>query len=120
MPAKKTTTAKERYHIKIVEYFGNPDNEPPTREFLAVSVLGLKHGTQLYQHFTPDEIYEMEREGLEIRRKKYAGALAKIDKGMLEIAAKDPQAAKLMYQRFEGWSEKQQVENTHKILVEID
>ncbi len=100
--------AKERHKYKILEYIANPDNEVPSREQLAFAC-GIKRVT-LYMHFTPDELHSLEVEGLEMRRKKYAPQLAKVDMALLERGASgDPQAAKLCYQRFEGWSEKQQI-----------
>jgi len=101
--------AKEKHKRKILEYLANPDNEIPYREGLA-SICGIKRNT-LYLHFTPDELSDLEAEGLEMRRKKYAPQLSKVDKALLEQAASgDPKAAKLVYQRFEGWSEKQIVD----------
>jgi len=101
--------AKEKHKRKILEYLANPDNEIPHRERLAY-ICGIKRNT-LYLHFTPNELTELETEGLEMRRKKYAPKLSKVDNAILEKAASgDPHAAKLVYQRFEGWSEKQQVD----------
>jgi len=70
-------------------------------------VLGIKR-TTLYHHFTPAELSEIEKEGLDARRTKYASLIAHVDQGLLKRAKEgDPQAAKLIYQRFEDWTEKQ-------------
>lgn len=109
---KKPMTAKERHKKTILEYLANPNNEMPRREDLA-SVCGLKRGS-LYFHFSPEELSEFEAQGLEMRRRKYAPRLSKVDIAILDRAASgDPQAAKLAYQRFEGWSEKQQVDHSN-------
>jgi len=92
----------------LIEYLSNPDNKPVSRKKLSTDVLGFSEGTVLYQIFSPDELKDIEFEALELRRKCYAAQLAKVDTGLLAKAATgDPAAAKLAYQRFEGWSEKQ-------------
>ena len=91
---------------KLLEYLGNPANEILTRDKLATEVLGFAFGPSLYEVFTPDELYEIDREALELRRKRYAMQLAAVDCGILASARKgDAAAAKLAYQRLEGWRE---------------
>lgn len=103
--------AKERHKLKILEYLANPENDVPNREGLAY-ICGIKK-CALYVNFTPAELSDLEAEGLKRRREKYAAKLAKVDIAVLNRAAEgDSHAAKLAYQRFEGWSEKQQVDNT--------
>lgn len=115
---RKLMQAKQKHKRKILEYLANPDNEIPCREELA-SVCGIKRVT-LYFHFTPDELSELETEGLEMRRKKYAPRLSKVDIALLERAASgDPQAAKLAYQRFEGWQEKAGLEVGGTLKIEV-
>ena len=107
------TTAQIRAKDKLLRYFSNPDNPPLNRSALSTQVLGYKREEEIHRLFTPCQIAEIEREGLELRRQKYAGALAKVDAGMLAAAAAgDAQAAKLCYQKFEAWSEKQIREHT--------
>ena len=66
-------------------------------------------------------IHQMEREALELRRRKYASQLAKIDRSVLSAAAEgDIAAARLAYQRFEGWSEKRLQEHSGKDGKPID
>lgn len=111
--------AKEKHKTRMLAYLANPDNEMPNREQMA-SIIGIKK-TTLYLHFTPDELSEIETEGLNQRRKKYAPRLTKVDNAILDKAAEgDPNAAKLVYQRFEGWSEKKQheVSGSPTIIVE--
>jgi len=110
--------AKETHRRKILEYLSNPDNDIPTRTDLA-SAIGLKRAT-LYQNFTPDELTELEGEALAMRRERYAPLISKVDKAVLARAADgDPNAAKLAYQRFEGWSEKQRLDVKHGLDAEI-
>ena len=101
----------------IIKYLSNPENDFPNRVTLATDVLGLANSQQLYATFTTEEIQEMENQGLEIRRSKYAPELAKVDKAMLKEAGEgDSKAAKLCYQRFEGWSEKKEIELSEKVV----
>lgn len=103
--------AKDKHRLTIIEYIGNPSNDFPNRETIATEVLGFSLRQQLYNTFTVDELSEMEAEGLELRRKKYAPELSKVDTAMLKAAGEgDSKAAKLCYQRFEGWSEKKGLE----------
>lgn len=112
--------AKERHRQKIIEYIGNPENELCSRSSLSVTVLGFKNERSIYRHFTPDELSEIEKEGIDLRRTKYAVEIGKVDKGLLQKAqAGDPQAAKLVYQRFEGWSEKQEIDSKIDTVIEI-
>lgn len=107
--------AKDRHKDKLLNYLGNPSNEFPTREFMALRVLGIAIAT-FYKHFTPDDLSEIEKQALQIRRKKYAPDLAKTDRALLKNASDNGGASecKLVYQRFDGWSEKQIKEHTGK------
>jgi hypothetical protein len=97
---------KEKRRLQIIEYIGDPTNEPPTRSQLAKAI-GYKSLQGLYAAFTAAELSEIDKEALELRRTKYAADLAKIDDAVLRQAkAGDHQCAKLAYQRFEQWSER--------------
>ena len=99
--------SKTAHRTKLVEYLADPSNPILSRAELATQVLGFKYPQQIHIAFTAAELNEIEREALAIRRGKYASALARVDAGLLKKAAEgDPAAAKLVYQRFEGWSEK--------------
>ena len=90
----------------LLRYLGNPENEFLTREKLATQVLGYKNPEAIYDAFTPDELTEINRQALEMRRKKYAPHIAAIDYALLKRAKEgDVQAIKLVFQRFEGWAE---------------
>ena len=107
-------SAKDRHKAKLIEFISDPENESPNRNEMA-AILKLNIRT-LYNHFTPDELHNIEKEGLEERRKKYAPLLSKADKALLDRAASgDPQACKLAYQRFEGWSERQIIDASVKV-----
>jgi len=96
---------KEIQRHKLLEYLSNPENEPLSRSGMAQKALGYKDSKSLYKLFTPDELAEIEGEALKLRRKVYAGMLAKVDMALLRRAAEgEPLAAKLAYQRFEGWA----------------
>lgn len=119
--ADRKQTKREQHRAKLLEYCGNPENEFPDRTEMAVNVLGFKSRASLYHSFTPDELCEIEREALEIRRKKYNPEIAKVDRALLKKAREgDTQAAKLIYQRFEGWSEKQIREHTGSVSANIN
>lgn len=108
-------TTKDRHRAKLIEYCGNPENDFPNRSAMSTMVLGFKDIGSMYRHFSPDELCEIEREALDIRRTKYNPEIAKVDKALFKKAASgDTPAAKLIYQRFECWSEKQIREHTGK------
>jgi len=78
--------------------------------------------SRIYRYFTPEELTEIEVQALAIRRRKYSLMLAKVDDGVLKRGAEgDPQAAKLAYQRFEGWepSEKKKIDVTGEIRAQV-
>lgn len=107
-------TAKERHKVKLLEYLGNPDNPFLNRSELAEKVLKIKRRT-FYDHFTPADLSEIEKEALEIRRGKYAAGIARVDRAMIDAAASgDSQAAKLIYQKFENWAPSTRQEHTGK------
>lgn len=110
---------KEKHEQSLLEYLASPDNEWLNREDLASNVCGVTKQT-LYNHFTPEELQAIEAKALELRRTQYAVHLSKVDKSLLISAAKgDTAAAKLAYQRFEGWSEKQKHEIDADLKVAI-
>ena len=105
-----TLPAKQKHKTKLLEYLSNPDNDFPTREVMSIDVLGFKQRQQIHKVFSPEELQAIEQEALENRRRKYASQIAQVDSALMERAKKgDPQAIKLVYQRFEGWSEKHEL-----------
>lgn len=112
--------AKDRHKAKLLEYLGNPDNNFLSKGKLSTEVLGFAKEQGIHNVFTAAELEDIEREALEIRRTKYAKFIAAADKGLLERAKKgDPTAVKLVYQRFEGWSEKVKEEVEGSLTVKI-
>lgn len=106
-------SAKDRHQQVLLDYLSNPDNRFPSRGVLSLDILGFKQTQQLYKIFTLEELAEIERQALEMRRKRCASYLARVDRALLKKAATgDVQASKLAYQRFEGWSEKHRVDAT--------
>lgn len=113
---------RDRQRIKLLEYLGNPENDYLTRSAMSTKVLGYKREEAIYRVFTPEEISAIEAEGLEIRRKKYASQIASVDNALMKRAREgDPQACKLVYQRFENWSESKNLNVDSKLrLVALD
>lgn len=112
---------KARKRQKMIEFIGDPSNQIPSRCRLA-EALGYRSNGGLYRAFRPSELDEIEAKGLELRRRGYSMALAKVDDGLLRRAADgDPAAAKLAYMRFEGWepSEKKKIDVTGEIRAQV-
>ena len=87
---------------------------------LSTEVLGFSQENQIHKVFTPDQIHEIEMEALELRRKKYSRLVNLVDLALLKKAADgDVQAAKLVYQRFENWSERHRIEQDNEITIEV-
>lgn len=113
-------TTKAQHRLTLIEYLGNPDNPYPSRADMSIKIMGRKTRDAIYKYFTPMELCEIEKEALEIRRGKYAPRIAVIDAALMDKAAGgDTAAAKLVYQRMEGWSEKIQTESKADITIEI-
>jgi len=110
----KKKTAKDRARDKLLQYLGNPENEWLPRIKLSTEVLGYTTTTAIHNMFTADELCEIDNEALALRRKKYASRISEVDRGMLSKALVDPQAARLIYQRFEDWAPRQRTEVTGK------
>ena len=105
-PKDKRIPKKVEHRQKLLEYLGNPSNKMLDRQELSTVVLGFAHASTIHQVFTPDELYEIYDEALRIRRSRYAASLSDIDLALMASAKKgDAQAAKLVYQRLEGWRE---------------
>jgi len=107
MDTQGWTKAKILKYHKLLKYLSNPDNAEVGVEFLACEVLGYKQRNTIYSAFKCEELTEIYDEGLALCRKQCARLLRSVDLGMLKQgAAGNPAAAKLVYQRIEGWSEK--------------
>jgi hypothetical protein len=107
MSRKKDTPKKKDNYDKLLAYLSDPSHGMLDRAEWSTLILGYKQAHSIYSHFSSDELNQIEWEALEIRRKRYASELSKVDKGVLEKAASgDSAAAKLAYQKFEGWNEK--------------
>jgi hypothetical protein len=118
MSQKTGVPIKEANKLKMLEYLGNPDNEWLDRSGVAKQVLGYKNPQPLWRQFSLSELVEIEREALDLRRGKYARHLAHVDHGLLKAAkAGDARAAKLVYQRFENWSEKTEVKHSGSVEI---
>ena len=107
----KSDSRKEANRLKLLNHLGNPANEWPTRVFMNDFVLGyIKSKQYIYKIFTLEELHGIEQEALAMRRTKYSGGIALVDRALLKAAIEgDVAAAKLCYQRFEDWGEKKEI-----------
>jgi hypothetical protein len=98
---------KRKFTNKLLDYLGNSENKPVKSRTEYQQILKIKSPNYLLRIFSDDELSDIEKKGLELRRLQYSNKLALVDDSLLEKAAegKAPEA-KLAYQRFEGWSEK--------------
>lgn len=97
------TTRREMHRQHIVEYLSDPDNEWLSRTDIALNVCNYKQAHAIYRIFTPTELDELEREALEIRKKRSAGRRAKVYDAMYNSAlGGDVQAQKAYLDRMEG------------------
>ena len=118
----RTEKTKEAHRLTLIEYLSNPDNAFLNRTHLSTVALGFTQGSVIYQVFTPAELTEIEDEALEARRKRYAAKLAKVDEAVLRRAASEcgtAADAKLAFQRYENWSEKNTLKIDGPILQQI-
>jgi len=129
MPLLKSTEKEHKRDVLkakkrqiLIEYLSNPENEPLPRCRLATQVLKYRQHSGMYVLFTPVELCQVEAEALDLRRKRFAMALMRVDDALLRRAAEgDPQACKLVYMRFEGWepSERKRVDVTSEIRAQV-
>lgn len=129
MPDLKSTKREQKRDVLkakkrqlLIEYLSDPDNEPLPRCRLATQVLKYHQHSGMYVLFTPAELDQIEAEALDIRRKRFALQLMKVDQGLLRRAAEgDPTACRLVYQRFEGWEpgERRKIDLTGEIRAQV-
>jgi hypothetical protein len=104
----KKLTAKKRIRMQIVEYLSDPNNAFFPWARLCTEVFHYKSSRYFYKLFTPEERRKIEQEALAERRKSFSRISAAVDHGLARKAMSgEVAAAKLWYQRIEGWSEKQ-------------
>jgi hypothetical protein len=119
---KRLGGAKKRHRAVLLAYLSNADNPIITSRKDYLKILGLSVGSPGYiNHIFPrDELSDIETEGLARRRRAYSPRLAMVDDGLLAKAAEGNAAeAKLVYQRFEGWSDKNQDDSNARPMVVI-
>lgn len=115
---------------RVIDYLGDPDNDvsvsdEPGAPRLWDSYAHISHvfgykGNRISQTFTKQSLYEIEKEALELRRKRFAKDMKRIDDSLLTRAiGGDVAAIKLAYQRFEGWSEKTTLSGDRENPVEL-
>lgn len=114
---KVTQVRKDQARKLLIYALADPDKDYPCREDYASQILGVSV-PRLYQLFSGYELDKIEAEALEARRKRYSRHLSHVDRGMLAAGAEgNANAAKLCYQRFEGWLERSQQD--HNVNVNI-
>jgi len=119
---QKRDVLKAKKRQVLIEYLSDPDNEPLPRCRLATQVLKYHQHSGMYVLFTPAELGQIEAEALDIRRKRFALALMRVDDALLRRAAEgDPTACRLVYQRFEGWepSVRKRVDVTAELRAQV-
>jgi len=119
---QKRDVLKTKKRQVLIEYLSDPDNEPLPRCRLATQVLKYHQHSGMYALFSPAELDQIEAEALDLRRRRFALALMRVDDGLLRRAAEgDPQAAKLCYQKFENWSpnERRQIDLTSELKIAV-
>lgn len=111
---KKTAilSAKSMHAETLIRFLSNPANEWPTKEQMSLKVLGMQSKIYVNKTWSPAEFQtDIAAPALKLRRSRYAAQLSRVDQALFEQAeAGNIQAAKLIYQRFEGWKEGQEVE----------
>jgi len=117
----KKQSAKGVAREKLIIYLSDPNNKHLTRAQLAKTVLGCRNANTIHNKFTAAELNEIEIEALDIKRKRYAGHISKIDDGLIKRAMSgDVNAAKLAYQRFENWAPSKELKLKADMKVNID
>lgn len=98
--------AKQRARLKILEYIGDPENDFPNRGAIAKKICGYSDHRQLYKVFTVSELDQLEKEGMEIRRRRSTRIVARVDQAIIKQAMQgDVRAARLVFAKLEGWTE---------------
>lgn len=97
------SSAKERHIVNMVKYLGNPEKDWPTRVELALEVCKYKDANSIYKTFTPEELSEIEKKGLALRKEQTSGQRAIVYQSLFNEARKgNVQAAKEFLDRTEG------------------
>ena len=113
--------AQDKHRQTLIEYLRDPSNEWLTREKLATTVLGYSKAASMWAVFSPSELDEIELEAIEQRRRRYTGKLSKVDAALIQRAIEtgDPAAARLIFSRFEGWTEKTRIEADNRLTIQV-
>jgi len=96
-------TAKDKHRLKMVLYWGNPNNEFIDRQTMFTDVLKIKSAS-FYQHFSVEELFEIEGEAAQMRRDRSARQRTNVLKSLYKTAIDDSSvpAAKEFLDRTEG------------------
>ena len=76
--------AKQRHRAKLLRYLGDPEKTFPPR--MAYSKILCISTVSVYNHFSPDELTEIENEALELRKKRTARQRGNILNALYERA----------------------------------
>ena len=105
---------------KLLAFFSDPDAPKLLRSAWSKEILGYKNEVQIYKFFSPDDLNEIEWEALEVRRKRYAPKMTEVDRAMIkEASAGNAKAAELCYKKFEGMTDKKEVDLKASIKIEV-
>lgn len=95
-------SAKEKHKKRMLDFWGNPENDFITRIAMHTDVLKIS-GPTFYAHFTPAEIQEIENEAFEERKKNSTKIRSEIYKALAAEAKKgNVKAAQEFLNRTEG------------------
>lgn len=112
-------TAKIKFKQHLLSHLSDPANIWLDRKEWATKILGKRNKQSLWRHFTSEELFELEREAVDIRRQRLAATSAKVDDALFRKAIEtgDPAACRLFYSRHEGWNEKASIKIDGKLTV---
>jgi hypothetical protein len=105
---------------KLLAFFSNPDAPKLPRSAWSTKILGYKNEVQIYKFFSPYDLNEIEWEALEMRRKRYASKMTEVDRAMIkEASSGNAKAAELCYKKFEGMTDKKEIDLKAQIKIEV-
>jgi len=100
--SKDSLTAKDKHKMKMLKYWGDPENDFINRSRMHKEILGIT-GFTFYKHFTPDEISEIEYDAVELRKKASSPQRARLYKALYkEAKTGNVKAIKEFLDRVEG------------------
>ena len=94
---------KEQHRAKLLDYWGNTENEFLNRHQAALTVLNYSDSSSLYRIFSPEDLDEIEAEAMAMRMKQTARQRVNVYEALYREAIKgNVSAAKEWLDRVEG------------------